>query len=725
MVHDALVLDGPASLGNARIDLVLSLIKSVAVGLTEPQAVALVSPLWALASTPVDPYIPNTHRAGAAGALVELTSVRQEVESHLVGRLPSWTGVQRQLALEVLARSIRAKGSARTQSFMALVPNLGLSRSEWERFCTVADARQRIGSPRASGGARSKGSRSRRVAFLVGRVFLIGVAPATVAATWWLNRTTTFEMSFAPFEAIPLEAGIALVALIATINVFTVQLSTTRLPGTVARVSGQPWQLAAAYAFAISIIALVILEPDPVPEVFRVGEAALMLGTLIWLAAGLVGIFRRTDPAVACDAFVRRNIHRWNRTGKRFGEIQWRSLQLSRAVDALPFTGGSVQREMISTELVRIEAPNRGIFLPARRRLARVLADAAFEEDGYLQFAVGFGILVSEGERVALIRQSESRVAASLERSLSKALRPNPAADVEDVSTQAVTLAALALEIAGTGDTRLAEAVAGQASTIVVSHLAHVQRSRLRAAERARRRPRGGTDDETGAVFPVVPALRDFLRILVAHLGGTPDVAAVAGGMLDRCLSAAGPSEHVPLMLAGLVSDRGPELEPERVSEWLRRGGVRALECGDDFAFERIVQQLMDLTDSPESDVAGVRAAASLCAASVRLRPAQFKEAWDGIEEWASRELSRLHNLVPLALHVGASALDCGGFSAALACARALGTPDQRRAVSTLTNLDNVFGQSVAAQLSHIDVGDVPTDQLEYFRDLVLALPTD
>lgn len=721
VVYTALALDGPASLGNARIDLVFSLMGPIAVGLTEPQAVGLVSPLWALASTPVDPYSPHTHRAGATGALVELAVARQEVLSHLLDRLPHFTGGQRQLALDILARSIRAKGQARGRAFMALVPRLGLSNSEWTRFCAIADARQRISAPRASGRARVKGSRLRRAGTLAWRGLLVGIAPAVVMATWGLSRRTTLEVPFAPAAAIPMEVGIALIALIATINVFTVQLSTTRLPGTVARVSGQPWQLAAAYAGALSVVALVILEPDPVPEMFRLGEAVLVLSALGWLGGALVGMFRRTDPADACGAYVRRNIHRWNRTGRRFGRAQWTALQLSRAVDALPFTGGSVQREMISSDLVRFEAPQRGILLPSRRRLATALADAAFDGDGYLQFTAGFGILVSEGETIALLRQSDPRVAARLEKALRKALRPLPAEDVENVSTQAVTLAALALEIAGSGDTRLAEAVAGQASAIVASHLASVQRSRSRAAERARGSVRDADRDEATAAFPIVPALKDLLRLLVAHLEGPSDVTEVAEGMLDRCLAAAGPGERVSLMLAGLIWDRrAVGHEPDRAPEWLRRAGVRALECGDDLAFQHIVRRLMEVA---EVNIEGVRAASSLCAASVRLRPGQFEEAWGKVEEWAGRDNRRSGTLVSLALHVGASALDCGGFSAGLVCARALSTAEQRATLAGLTSLDNVFGQSVAAQLWHIDVGDVPTDQLEFFRDLVLALP--
>jgi len=657
-VYEALALDGPAALGSSRLDLTLLQIRRVASGLSEPQALSVLATLWPLASAPPDPYNPNAHRASASAALVHLLATRPEIESAFVARAGSYVGHRRRDALDVLARAIRSRGPTASSAMVKWYSALNLSAEEGERFTATAEIAQRTAPIRNSGQRRRpSGSRGRRAASWLGLLLLWAYAPLAVLISFRVHSIHPAPWMQAGLTDIPFEGAITLVALIATINVFTVQLSTTRLPGTVARVAGQPWQLFGAYSSAITLLGMTTISPSVPPILWKPLATGLLVSSLIWLTIALARIFRRTDAGEACRVYVLRNVQQWNRAGKRFGTEQWEAAHLARGIEALPFAGTS-SGQMIGHDVDQVEAKARGIFMPNRRKLRSALSDRVFAEGGYVQFALGFGLVVPAGETLALIRPpSGQSVRTGLHNKLSEALRPRPAADVEDVSTQAVTLASLALRTAEMGDARLAEAIAEQSAIIVTSHLASVQRQRLKLLKRANSQALEVRTTEP-EVYAVSPVLRDMLALLVAHAGDSESVGAVTDIILTRCLAASSLGEQAPTIVVSLLSSaRQNAISADRLTSWLRQAGMSALALRNDNAFSMAVSRLKSTSELPPCETLAMRSVAALCAAAMRLRPGQFQTSWPVLADW-SQASAHQGESIRLVLQVGAAALE-------------------------------------------------------------------
>jgi hypothetical protein len=719
-VYNGLV-DEPATAGTERLDFMLLLIQRIATGFSDPQAMGLLQSLWTLSSAMPNPYDRSSLNLSASNALIHLIATRPEVESKFIEDCKNYRGNDRRLALDLLARTVRRRGVASSKSFLKLNAAIDMSHHETDRFASIADVAQRTAARSSERTRRPEGSLVGRSMSRLGVAVTIAYAPIAVVAVLWATDLRSPLIDKLPFAEIPLEVSLALLALIATLNVFTVQLSTTRLPATVARVSGQPWQLAGAYSSAIVLVATTALAPEDPPPLWQLLEVALMVSSFAWLGGALARIFRRTDAAEACKDYVDRYIHRWNSAGKRFGTEQWRAAQLSRGIEALPFANiGS--GEILGHDVVRIEAAARGLFVPNHRNLRRSLADGFFEHGGFLQFAVGFGRVVPMGDTVAWMRPpAGQRVQDRLFRRLTKGLRPRGASDVENVSTQAITLSSFALETAKLGDTRLAETIAEQASMIVSSHMSCIRRQRAKLHGSIETPLQ--FDEQNALTYPVTPVLRDIISLVVARAGESERVGGVADILVARCLTATGPSEQTPIILASLLSSAGPNsLGPERFASWLRQAGIRALAMESDIGFGMATQELGKLASKGGQEaVIALRSLAALSAASMRLRPSQFRISWSEVSDWTSSNLESIES-VRVPLHVGSAAMESGSFTAALACVRSLRTPAQRLTLQKLTDHEHVFIEARLAEATGLYLSQVPTDALERFRDFAASV---
>ncbi|GAB3940937.1 hypothetical protein GCM10029976_059400 [Kribbella albertanoniae] len=292
------------------------------------------------------------------------------------------------------------------------------------------------------------------------------------------------------------------------------------------------------------------------------------------------------------------------------------------------------------------------------------------------------------------------------------------------MSIQAVTLVSLALNSAKTGDVRLGEAIAEQASRILSEHLlrASTERSRLRAKHT---RDDGGTHLGSGlsTVYPVSPVLRDVMTLLVSATSNSDDgVRKAADVVFNHCLSASGPEEQTPVIFIGRLSVADiSQYRPDHLTTWLRRAGVTALRLRQREAFEMVVTRLREVARIPKFETLSVRSLSALCLAAVRLDPGQFRVAWNAISDWASTAKNPTE-IVRLAMQVGAGAQESGAFTVAHTCARSIVDDGSLDVLKTLTDLDHVFSEAVTAQLMETDLGRIPTDTLERFRDYAAVL---
>ncbi|WP_143465981.1 hypothetical protein [Kribbella sp. ALI-6-A] len=637
----------------------------------------------------------------------------------------SLSGTKRADALDLLARSVRSKGAESAGSFVDVSSRLSLTRQEFERFADVADSSRRTAPALSTiGSGRRTHSWTGFVATGVRLVAIVLPAPALVITAISEFRRSDWEwLKHVPLAAMPLEGAIAIVALIATINVFTVQLSTQRLPGSVSRVAGQPWQLAGAYAAALSLLFATVYTPSPTPKTWACLQAILLLMSVGWMAGAMTRIFHRTDPAEACKSYVDRYIRAWIRASTKFGATQWRGARLWKDIESLPFTGTGT-RHMMGHDVMQIHAPTRGMLMPSRRRARKILSNDIFADGGYIQFGSSFGLLVSAGDTTAYVRPPASRrLPVALANDLRRWLKPAEAGAIEDVSTQAVTLASLALTSAGGGDIRLGEAIAEQASRIVADHI-------LRArSERARLRRKYNQDDDArfdatrADLYPLSPVLRDILSLIVSATKNADEgVGKAADVLFNRCLAASGPEEQTPMMFVSILAGADiRQYKVERLTTWLRRAGVTALSLGQRDAFGLVVGKLREMAREPAFELLSVRSLAALGAACVRLDPQQFGTAWSSISDWASTTTDSVEP-VRLAMQVGAAGLESGSFAVAFSCAESIVDQGSLPVLQKLTDLDHVFGEATAAQLMDADLGHVPTDALERFRDYAAML---
>lgn len=704
------------------LDLLLLLVQKVAGEFSEAQAMALLEPLWALSTASPNPYNPVLHNTAASTAVVHLLATRPEVESRFLERAVDYRGPERQLAFDLIARNIRQRGVSSSKALVASTKVLHLSVAEADRFIGMADITQRTASQRKDIIRRPARSRLSRMVATLGLAVVIVHAPlALILLVLFGSMVSTSNVLIDRLAEVPLEGALALLALIATLNVFTVQLSTTRLPATIARVSGQPWQLAGAYSTAITLLSTTVLIADSSSNLWKLLEVALLFTSLGWLAASLYRIFRRTDAAEACRVYVNRYMHRWNRAGSEFGLTQVRAGRLRQTIESLPFASiGS--GEMTGHDVARIDATKRGVFLPSPRALQALLSHELFERGGYLQLPVGFGLVVPDGGNLALVRPPPGFVVPDqLVRKVLRQLRPRSATSIEDVSTQTITLASFALKTAGSGDARLAETIAEQAAEIMSSHLACVRRRR-RWASRVQASGKQRLTTETQESFAVTPVLRDLLTLLVARAGESERVGAVTDLLVSRCLSAGGTAEQAPVMLTSLLTDAGAgAVGYTRKARWLRQAGVRALELNDDLGFEMTAKRLRYLADEQADPAYALSSLSALCVASLRMNPRRFEAGWDHISGWIDNH-PESDDSVRWSLHVGAAAMEAGSYLAALSCARAIRTPLQRAKLTSLTSLERVFVEASVAGIFGLYLGRVPTDALERFRDFTNSL---
>ncbi|WP_182526630.1 hypothetical protein [Nocardioides dongkuii] len=722
-VYQAIVLDGPAAIGSNVFDLMLLQVPRVAGRLTEAQAIQLFKTLWPFASALHDPYDPGAKKPVTASALVRLVAQRPEVETELVALAKSLSGYQRSEAVDLLARGVRARGQAAPAAFIQVATTMPMTPAELARFAQVAETAQRI-SPSGVAIKSDLDIRQWRLAVskLLELLLAIVPAPALIAALLILNPPSPKWLGNIAVVQIPVDAAVAIVALIATVNVFTVQLSTQRLPGTVARAASQPRILLGAYIAAGALLMSILFTPASPPALWVPMQSAAALLSIGWLAVALGRIFGKTDTAEACRTFVDQNIARWARTGRRFGKSQARAVQLQRSVESLPFIKFS-GAEMLGHDVVLIKSEGRGVTLPNRRTLRKALTAEQFATGGYLQIVHSFGLVVGAGETVAVVRPpAGASVPVALQRQISDMLRPRSAKALEDVSTQTVNLVSLALNTVGSGESRIGESVAEQASRIIRAHMAGVQSSRRKTHERLASVD-GSRSESERQVYPVDPMLRDAVRVLVDGARGLRSGdARAAEVVLDACLAASGPADHVPVMVASALTDLDHgSLAPEFMASCLRSAGIRSIQLRQRDVFDMIVRQIAALANDADHEVQAIRSLAALGSACARLEPTLFGVAWRWVEAWASKSTNSTE-ITRVVMQMGAASLESGVFAAALECGEYINDSGHLAELSRLADLDHVFAEASAAALWSVYLGLVPTDSLERFRDLAHSL---
>jgi hypothetical protein len=687
-------LADPSVSGFDRLDAALRLVPVIAGSLSRAQTWDVWRFCVVRASQPTDPYNPVPLSEQSRQAAVELLVRRNELDSEIISSLPAYIRPSLPVPAQLLAAALRRRPNDSGRVLADVVLDWSVSGVATLAFAEAADgAIAQIANPEAGPSwAVALGWRAYRwirkaVAVLVGP-FVALAAVSYVHMHHWRSASVSPGLAEA----------IAALAVVATVNIFTVQLSAQRLPGPVARVAGRPGFLVASYSVAVTMSVLAAF-PDEKYLRTSASEWARIFLFVTFLAA-LVGamfvIVRRTDAGRAAHAFAGESSAAHMAAGRRLGRIQ----ASAAAVHAL--LGDLIGFEMgIAPELVgvrtRVFAGRRGLLLPLPRRLRNISATSSVAGGSVrIRISPGIGIAVSRGDELAaILPASSATIPNGLPRRVRRALRVCRMRRLDDVATSAVALVAMALDLARAGDVGSAGSVGEVVAELVSEHVAAARTARRRRLEREARRTsrtekrhadrllRPGVETaaadararDTGQA-PVIPALRDTVKATVrARVAEERDLAGVPEMILRALLRRSELAEATAALIVIAVPGEWEQVRsrPSALMELLKMSGVRALELQDSATIALIRDRLEQLSDRHLEWVVG--AASELTALSCWLSPDTAGSLFTWFEELAARVESdpRLD-----LCRVGAAALVAGVPSVAVRAAASVlrSTPD-------------------------------------------------
>jgi hypothetical protein len=745
---------GPGSVGLAERKLItlMRLTGHAAAALPDRDAQAAIRIALAHSRKPVDPYVPGGLTLVARSLVSVLLEQRPELDEIVLNSLELQAGVPQtapttSLPIEarLFAIAIRNRAPDFGKALSQVVARAGLGPAQLETAAHLADAP--LVRPTHVRQAERTPAPLDAAGFVIGRA-LPWLAPPALAAGAGL---AVHMHHWAPAHTtIALGDSIALLALLAAVNVFTVQLSASRLPGVLARPAGQPWELFFSYSAALTLLGLSAFHPRAAWLVAVTSWAALLaLGLLsVGVLAAMFRLLRRTDAGRAAGGYVARTIPLARMAGRRLGRIQANAAEMREALATVPAVKTSLD-VIVGEWSHTIPARARGLFTPSRGGMRRLLARNAFDKGMRLRVFAGLGTIVGSGENIAcLIPARDQTVTRSLAKQASRTLRTRSCTRVEDIAAGAVALTQMAVDLANTGDIGTARTVAQHVARLVAEHTAAVRRARRQTFRKQALKTRTADTGRLGSgmlstqadlrtrdteIVPVIPALRDTLRVAVqGRLDSRKDQFNVPGTIIDQLLSASGQAEAAVEMLTSAVVSDAPDASarPRVAAELLRVAGLRSLELRRPAAFQQVLNGLGRLAGNDAGTSAAIDIAGALAATACRFDVRLSKRAID----WALARLDTTTAPAPVTgwkagvlWRTGAAGLACGAMSVAVYSARTLfelGAQDSLAAMASDREL--IASESVRSNLLGGYLGDQPEDALNNFgifaRELESAL---
>ncbi len=699
LVQTELVRPGRAALGDRRLILLMRLAGQAAAALPDEDAREVLRIALTYARRPVDPYSANGLILVSRSLVSVLLEQRPELDEIVLSSLELQAGESRmapEVPLPMEARLLAIATRDRAPDFGVALSRVavkaGLGPAQVEAAARLADAP--LARPPQIREAGRILAPLDVAAFVIGRS-LPWLTPVVLAATAGA-ATHLARWTRAP-TVISLGDCIALLALLAAVNVFTVQLSASRLPGVVARSAGQPWELFFSYSAVLTLLGLSVFPAHAAWLAAAISWASLVaLGLFsVGLLATMFRLLRGTDAGRASASFLARTLPVARVAGRRLGRIQAKAVEMREALETDPAV--TMSPDAVAGEWSRnIAARTRGFFMPSLAGVRRLLAHDAFAGGMRMRVVAGLGTIVGSGENLAfLIPARDQTVPPSLWRQAGRALRTRSCSRVEDVATGAVALTQMALDLANAGDIGTARTVTQNVARLVGEHTAAARLARIQTFRRQELRARaiagGGLRGAAEAarvsarardtsVVPGAPALRDSLRIAVrGRLQSREDLFNVPGAVIEQLLSSSGEAEAAVTMLTFAVPadvDKAGA-EPSVAAELLRIAGVRALELRSSATFEQVLGQLDRQSgnaagNSQAAQVTSVLAATA-CRFDVRLAQRAIDHALAQLAatpaEDSEAALTARRRLIVL-WRAGAAGLACGAMSVAVHAAR-------------------------------------------------------
>ncbi len=459
----------------------------------------------------------------------------------------------------------------------------------------------------------------------------------------------------------------------------------------------------------LALLFLAVFRPDT--GSLKNAEGWVGLTALALFVMGLlVAMFRflaRTDAGRAAEGYVAAVLPRARASGRRFGRIQARAIEMGDLLRSLPTV--TTSPNLVAGEWrVDVFSPRHGLFSPSRAGLRRLLAADAFSAGMRLRLFAGLGTIVRARQHVAsLVPAPDQTVPRNVQQQAKRLLRTRSSYDVEGVATGSVALVQVALDLARAGDTGTADSVARHAVRLITEHSAAARNARAGALRRYALRAKvvAHAEFRSGArpaqarnqardsqIAPVIPALRDALRLAVkGQLDRNDGLFSVSAALIEPLLASTGEAEAVVSMLtfAVPIDGDGESYEPARRAILLRLAGIRALELGASISFGLLLDRLDRLSRLTAASADAIRVtsqlAATACRFDVRLSRmatdhvlvqtagggvAEWMKAWRVMALWRIGAASLSSGALSVAVHAAAALCEHGEDTAVVAAAR-------------------------------------------------------
>jgi hypothetical protein len=740
------IVQAPFEAGAAQLLAAFQLLPSVAATLSDDNAKAILRSLAVRAEQPIDPYGDSRLTTSARTAFVELLVRRPELDEQVTDILLSGerdSGRVETIA-SLLGAAIRTRAPEGGRAFARALQRWAPKAEAAESFARAADNLTPAASEQPFLPGPWRGHlESIRTGLAAAAEVLAGPLIAVSVGAWAYRYKW-----HSPTVIIGVADAVAALTVLATVNVFTVQLSATRLPGPIARVAGQSRWVGLAYSAVLTTMALTLSDPRSVRLSRATSWAALVTtaAVVFFLAASVLTFSRRTDPGRAAGAYRKSTNTRHRAAGRRLGRLQARAGEIR--VRAADLDGVSLGIEVERTgRRVLLSAPRRGFLLPNMRRLRALSRSEPFRNgDVALRISKGIGTIVKEGALIAsLVPTRSSTVGRVTWRRARRALCLRRVGRVDETTSAAVGLISLAFELDNRADAGTAAIVGQEAALLVASQVGAARESRRHELRRQQRhsargvsrdaiRPEAELQAATErardlTLVPVVPSLRAAIIAAVSGCGHSAESRSdLRESMLRVLLDCSQRAEAGAVMLAVALPQTIQATQPgfppdvETITELLRMSAERAMETEDGQTLAFVRQRLLVLFEDSTGRPHTLAVASILGAMSCWLMPLIAREQLEWYLGIVTKYKVEGSTAALLGFcRIGAAALASGIPSVAFGAAGAVKAAHSDLDLVRQKVLEDGVWQreDTQSKLRGGYLGDSPPDALKSFVDFV------
>ena len=729
----ATLTESPTPTNHADYLKALQAVRLVTGSFGSDQLRAVIGQLVMKVNTPINPYEPDVLTEEYRSALVALLVARPEAQTEVeLALAATLTPGQISPLTELAAAAIAGRPPDWGKSFMSLTRSCLRGSDSEARIAEIASS----GIPHAALKEPSEGVGVlyQLLPHMLRRTAEYFVGPSVAVAVELVAR----EGHWSPTAtAVDLADAIAILALIATVNIFAAQISANRLPGPLARVAAQPIWMTLSYNFAII---LVIFDLFPLHGKDWTAAASwvvviLTSSALVGLVLALFSISKRTDPANAAKAYVSATLHLHRGSGRWVGSVQARTAELEAYVKSSIWLDEALGPQNVGKHRP-IRAPRRGMMLPTPASLDRLQNRLAIPDRRlHLRFHAPFGIPFDMGRAIASLRTDSTNLVTSREADMvMRALRLESVGRVDRTAAAGTALTSLAIDLAIAGDVGSAHLVAEQAVLLVSEHVAMARRSRhhrLAQTTDARGyenvlRPElqrvANSHEEDKQLPRVSPVLGIALSLAVnIRLHSEKEVSDLPEFILRGLLEATTLSDGGCLTVSALLPTSWEEVRatPQSFAVLIESVAIRALELDDRLSLIAIMRAVGALLANPRKGEPILDAVSVVVANACWIRPSEALRLTNWFIELLARDGLGSQDALRL-MRVGGAALAAGRIQVALVVARRLAPVLIADPLVSMTNISTRSREEALSNYGGRYLGDSPADTVSNFAQFAV-----